>query len=126
MVFIRYSYRLSPKQPNEFQLQLISGVEKCHDEGEDACYLDSSNTIRTEWPSLITTYSTRIMIGSDAKYWNSSATISDTMNMALRDRNSLGDRQGELKLLIDQLRLISTSLADDLTINTAKTIFSLP
>jgi hypothetical protein len=68
---------------------LYLALKKCqHDSVEslDACYLDRDHSVKSEWVTLLTTYAGRIMIGSDAKYWQDggATAVSDTMSSEMR------------------------------------------
>lgn len=74
--------------------------------------LDESGVIVDDWKELLETYSTRIMIGADLKYWNNETNISEM----------LSDSMGYYVALLDQ---IDESARLNIRGQTAKAVFGL-
>ncbi len=73
---------------------------------------DSSGNIKGDWYTLITTYADRIMVGTDAKYWFDSTSISD----------QLSGSYASLDTLLNQL---SYDTAQKIRNGTAKALFGI-
>lgn len=125
---------------NEDQLSLLEplmatygnlylALRKCnYTEGVDTCYIEgysgSSPSVKSDWLSFINTYSDRIMIGSDAKFWqDSGVTAQQTLNKEYRDKDP-SDHLGSLNLLIQTLGVTSTA-AQNIMGNTADNLYHL-
>jgi len=109
---------------------LYLALKKCSYSGDgvDTCYVDyttSTPSVKSDWLTFIQTYSDHIMIGSDAKYWATSGeTAGQTMNWELRDKSSVNDQQGSIKILLDTLGLTS-SYALNIMGDTADNLYGL-
>ncbi len=83
--------------------------------GINACYLDSTGTMRPEWATLLSTYADRIMIGTDAKYWSDATPVATTMSDEFRP---------DLQAVMNYFRGTATKAA--IAGGTARTLFRLP
>lgn len=82
------------------------------EEGGTTSPVNSDGTIKSEWLTLLTTYADRIMVGTDAKYWNSSDTVEDTFDSSYSSLNAM-------------LEQLSSETAVKIREDTARTLFGL-
>lgn len=82
------------------------------EEGQSISPVDSDGTIKSDWYTLLTTYADRIMVGTDAKYWDSGATVEEDFESAYSSLNSM-------------LEQLPSATAVQLRYGTAKTLFGL-
>lgn len=73
---------------------------------------DGSGNLKGEWRTLLTTYADRIMVGTDAKYWENSGTI------------LAEDLAGAYTLLDNMLKLLPADRAQKIRSGTARTLFN--
>jgi hypothetical protein len=116
---------VDPVQPNPAQANAatISGLMAAHPnlylslkmrKNAPLCSpTDSSDNLRSEWQTLLTTYADRIMVGTDAKYWSDPAT-------------TLGDElKSSYNKLDSMLKLLSPDTAQKIRNGSAKALFGL-
>jgi hypothetical protein len=73
---------------------------------------DSNGILKSDWQTLLTTYADRIMVGTDAKYWFDSSTISDQLS-------------GSYTLLDNMLKQLPGDTAQKIRTGTAKALFGI-
>lgn len=112
---------------------LYIALKKCHTSAGSACYLDSTGLqLATDWRNLLTNpaYSTRFMIGGDAKFWNDSTTVASELRAAHLDRSAPNDGYGTLKVLLTDLGVYdathTTTYATAINETNAKALFGIP
>lgn len=81
-------------------------------EGANTSPVDSDGTIKNEWYTLLTIYADRIMVGNDAKYWNSSATPAADFDSSYPPLNAM-------------LEQLPSETAVKIRAGTARTLFGL-
>ena len=72
---------------------------------------DSNGNLKSEWRTLLTTYADRIMVATDAKYWQVSGTTIET------------ELAGTYTLLDNMLKLLPADTAQKIRNDTAKALF---
>ena len=99
---------------------LYIALKNCHSDtdGDDACYLDSAGVIKPEWTTLLTTYSTRFMVGLDAKFWETRGGVSYTVAETF---HALHQRSGHF-----DAATFARAVRQQLKYQTAATVFGLP
>lgn len=82
------------------------------EEGGDTSPVDSAGVIKSEWLTLLTTYADRIMVGTDAKYWSSSATVEALFDPSYSSLNAM-------------LEQLPSATAVKIRATTARTLFGV-
>lgn len=82
------------------------------EEGGNTSPVDSAGTIKSDWLTLLTTYADRIMVGTDAKYWSSSATVESLFDASYTSLNAM-------------LEQLPSATAVKIRATTARTLFGL-
>ena len=85
---------------------------KMRQNNTDCSPTDSNGILKSDWQTLLTTYADRIMVGTDAKYWFDSSTISDQLS-------------GSYTLLDNMLKQLPGDTAQKIRTGTAKALFGI-
>jgi predicted TIM-barrel fold metal-dependent hydrolase len=82
------------------------------EEGESTSPVYSDGTIKSDWYAMLTTYADRIMVGNDAKYRDSAATVEQAFESSYSPLNAM-------------LEQLPSATAVQIRYGTAKTLFGL-